>query len=222
MKVKETSLTTVCAVLAVFGAGALQIAVALSTIPDLGVRVAFCIAIGAAIIMDALVIHAIGNAPTNKVQKGIALGMLTTLFLGLALDVVLLLTHEAFDNQQFGWLRAFVGINIALSLVLAAAFFAFSDTNTHERQVKALQHNAEMNQSRAFYGSQEAADLFATKVRAEIVQKTAEELGVPVSQLQNYLGMSSVVPGAATGQTLPARVSHPGVESEPSKNGNFH
>lgn len=184
----NVSLTTVCAVLAVFGAGALQIAIAIATITDDGVRVAFCIAIVAAIIMDALVIHQIGTAPSNRKQKGIAIAMLVALFVGLALDVVLLLTHSAFDNETFGFLRAFVGVNIALSLVLAAAFFAFSDTNTHERQIKQLRHEAEMSQSKSFLGSARAATLYRAIVTKKILEEEAHELGIPVSELETLLG----------------------------------
>lgn len=192
MKFKETSLTTICAILVVFGAGALQFAVAIATILDPLVRILFCVTIIAVIIMDALVVHAIGNTPSNKVQKGVALFMLVTLFVGLTLDVILLLTHEAFDNAQFGWLRAFVGINLSLSLVLAAAFFAFSDTNTHERQIKKLQNTADMTQSKAFLQSPEAAALFRAINTAQILEDKANELGIPVYKLTSLLGLQDV------------------------------
>ena len=187
---KSVSLTTICAALAVFGAGALQIAIAIATIHDTGVRVAVIIATVAAILMDALVIHQIGTSPSNRLQKGLALAMLVSLFLGLALDIILLLTQSAFANETFGFLRVLVGVNIAVSLVVACGFFAASDTNTHERQVKHLRHSTEMTQAKAFLSSEEAANLYRAKITAELLSAAAEELGVPVFQLANLLGMN--------------------------------
>lgn len=184
MNVKRVSLVTIIAVLTVFGAGALQIGVALATIEAPGIQIAFCAAIVCAVVMDALVIHHMGSEPTNGKQKGVGLAMIAFLLVGLILDVVLLLTHQSFDNQTFGWARAFVGVNVAVSLVLAAAFFALSETNTHERQLKSLEQKSEMQQANAWHNSDEAKRLYSVKAVTKFVNRAADDLNIPVSDLE--------------------------------------
>ncbi len=179
----QISLTTVCAILAVFGAGTLQLAIALAMIPDIGIRAAFMVAILAAILMDALVIHSIGTTPSNWTQKGLAIALLLSLFVGLALDVIVLLTADAFHNEAFGFLRAFVGVNIAVTLVLACGFFAASDTNTHEREITKMREEVARQQMRAFLESPRAAHLFSQVASAQILAEVSKQLDVPIYTL---------------------------------------
>jgi hypothetical protein len=179
----QISLTTICAVLAVFGAGTLQIAIALAMIHDIGIRAAFMVAILAAIIMDALVIHAIGTSPSNWIQKGLAIALLVSLFIGLALDVIVLLTADAFSNETFGFLRAFVGVNIAVTLVLACGYFAASDTHTHEREIKKMRDEVARQQMRAFLESPNAAQLFSQVASAQILADVSKQMDVPIYTL---------------------------------------
>ncbi len=171
--------TSIVATLMVIGAGTLQVAVTLAVIPNEGIRLAFCVAIIASILMDAIVIHSIGTNPSNKIQKGLAITMLACLLIGLSLDVVLLLTHEAFSNNEFGWLRVLVGINITVSMIASACFFAFSDTNTHERAVKTMENEVARQQMRLYLSSQEAADLFAGVARNQILESVSKNLDLP-------------------------------------------
>lgn len=182
-KINTPSLVTIIAVLTVFGAGALQIGVALATIEQPGIQIVFAIAIICAVIMDAFVIHYMGTEPTNKKQLGVGIAMIAVLLVGLVLDVVLLLTHQSFDNSALGWTRAFVGVNIAFSLVLAAAFFALSETNTHERQLKALEQKSEMRQANAWHNTSEAAKLYNVKAVTKFIERAADDLNMPVSEL---------------------------------------
>lgn len=208
MNVKnKVSLVSVIAVLTVIGAGALQIGVALATIQDIGIRAVAVIAIGCAVVMDALVIHHMGTEPTNRKQFGVGLVIIGVLLVGLILDVVLLLTHDSFDNATFGFTRAFVGVNIAVSLVLAAAFFALSETNTHERQLKALEQKSEMQQANAFHNSGEAARLYRVKATTKFINRAANDLDVPVSEMLkvwNGNGPETIAPKT----TMPPASAH--------------
>ena len=179
----KVNIVSVIAVLTVLGAGALQIGVALATIEQPGIQIASGVAILCAVVMDAFVIHSMGTEPTNRKQMSVGLVMIGVLLLGLVLDVVLLLTHQSFTNEALGWTRAFVGVNIAFSLVLAAAFFALSETNTHERQMRALEQKSEMHQAKAFHESKQAQDLYALTASHQFIQRAADRLGVPVSAL---------------------------------------
>jgi hypothetical protein len=179
----QISLTTICAVLAVFGAGTLQMAIAIAMIHDIGIRAAFMVAILAAILMDALVIHSIGTTPSNWTQTGLAIALLVSLFIGLALDVVVLLTADAFSNETFGFLRAFVGVNIAVTLVLACGFFAASDTHTHERAIKKMRDEVARQQMRAFLESPHAAQLFSQVASAQILADVSKQMDIPIYTL---------------------------------------
>lgn len=179
----KVSLVSVIAVLTVIGAGALQVAVALATIPDLGIRVAFVAAIVCAVVMDALVIHSMGSEPMNRKQLGVGLFMIGVLLVGLVVDVVLLLTHESFGNDSFGFTRVLVGVNVAFSLVLAAAFFALSETNTHERKMKTLEQRSEMQQANVFHNSPEAERLYHIKAATKFITRAAEDLNITIPEL---------------------------------------
>lgn len=181
---KKPSILAVIGVLTAIGAGALQMAVVMATITAPGIQIALALAIVCAVVMDSMVIHQMGTEPVNRPQLGVGLVIIGVLLVGLALDVVLLLTHESFGNETFGAARALVGVNIAVSLVLAAAFFALSETNTHERKLKALEQNSEMQQARAWMNTQEAARLYNAKAVTQFIARAADGLGIPVSELE--------------------------------------
>ena len=216
----KIQIVTVIAVLTVIGAGALQIGVALATITQPGIQIAFGIAILCAVVMDAAVIHHMGTEPTNRKQFGVGLTMVAVLMIGLILDVVILLTHESFANETFGWARAFVGVNVAVSLVLAAAFFALSETNTHERQMKSLEQKSEMRQANAFHNSPAAANLYSVTATTKFIERAAESLNIPVSELTKLwtgdTGQVAVKTVAAVAPThQPARVMNANAPEQP-------
>ena len=182
-----TNKLSIVAILAIIGAGTLQVAISLATIPDLGVRVAFIISIIAAIIMDGLVIHEMGSEPSNGKQQTLAIVMFASLFIGLALDIVLLLSNMAFQNNDFGWLRAFVGINIAVSLVCAAAYFAASNTNTHARQIKSSKESKYLDETNAFLESKEGSMIMRLRVVGEQLKEASSDLGIPLHRLTGML-----------------------------------
>ena len=64
----KLNIVSIIAVLTVLGAGALQIGVALATIEQPGIQIAFGVAILCAVVMDAFVIHSMGTEPTNRKQ----------------------------------------------------------------------------------------------------------------------------------------------------------
>lgn len=181
---KKPSILAVIGVLTAIGAGALQMAVVLATITAPGIQIAFALAIVCAVVMDSMVIHQMGTEPVNRPQLGVGLVIIAVLLVGLSLDVVLLLTHESFSNETFGASRALVGVNIAVSLVLAAAFFALSETNTHERKLKALEQKSEMQQAHAWMNTAEAARLYSAKAVTQFIARAADGLGISVSELE--------------------------------------
>ena len=215
----KIQIVTVIAVLTVIGAGALQIGVALATITQPGIQIAFGIAILCAVVMDAAVIHYMGTEPTNRKQFGVGLTMVAVLMIGLILDVVILLTHQSFANETFGWARAFVGVNVAVSLVLAAAFFALSETNTHERQMKSLEQKSEMRQANAFHNSPAAANLYSVTATTKFIERAAESLNIPVSELTKLwtgdAGQVAVKTVAAVTPAPAARVMNADAPEQP-------